>query len=598
MSKPKRSDFFRNIGGCPAAMWHGWMRQAVRTDFRGGDDADYTPDYSGPTVLIAYGGGETNLCNLHHQKLAEEMASHLWKTRGVIAAIEPVAAVTDAIAMGHEYQKEPRLGAMGYSLFSREIFASSIVQQVEINCADALIIITGCDKTVAGGLLAASWLKDLPVVLMHGGTIRAGCALSGRSVHIETANEAAGMMAAGKIDQTEHDDILFRSLPSPGGCGIMATSNTMACLGSILGISILASASTPAMDTDHRTICPEKLSEAREAADCLIKMMVDDRTVGDAVDERSFKNAAVMLHAIGGSTNAVIHLPAIAEGFGIPFSLEDIRATSDTPVLLNLLPAGKYVMVDLYEMAGGFAPLIRYMIEVGLIDASAGSIYGLSMEELLADVPLPEFKDPDNEVIRSIETPLKPKSSLCVVTGDKSTDKKSSIATLGSVFKLNAKTRKLEGRARVFDHEGEAVEAVLGKRIVSGDIIVLRYQGVSVGCPELLRLTASLSGMGSDSSIAVVTDGRLSGVSRGTLVVHVEPEAWRGGPIALIEEGDTVSLDGDEETLFVHVGPEEMNRRAVAWMRPQLELPRGPLRIAAQIVQPLANGAIWWPKDS
>ncbi len=598
MSRPKRSDFFRNIGGCPAAMWHGWMRQAVCTDFRGGTDADYTPDYNGPTVLIAYGGGETNLCNLHHQKLAEEMAAHLWKTQGVIAAIEPVAAVTDAIAMGHEYQKEPRLGAMGYSLFSREIFASSIVQQVEINCADAVIIITGCDKTVAGGLLAASWLKDLPVVLLHGGTIRAGCALSGRSVHIETANEAAGMLAAGEIDQAEHDDILFRSLPSPGGCGIMATSNTMACLGSTLGISILASASTPAMDTDHRTICPEKLSEAREAADCLIQMMANGRTVGDAVDTRSFKNACVMLHAIGGSTNAVIHLPAIAEGFGISFGLEDIRATSDTPVLLNLMPAGKYVMVDLYEKEGGFAPLVKYMTKVGLIDPSAQTIYGRPLGDLLEDTPLPAFRDPENEVIRSIENPLKPTSSLCVVMGDSSTEDKSSIATMGSVFKLNAKTRKLEGRARVFDHEGEAVEAVLEKRIVPGDVIVLRYHGVSVGCPELLRLTASLSGMGSDSSIAVVTDGRLSGVSRGTLVVHVEPEAWRGGPIALIEEGDTVSLDGDAETLFVHVSPVELKRRASQWKRPHLELPRGPLRIAAQIVQPLANGALWWPQGS
>ena len=341
MNRTKRSDFFRDIGGCPAAMWHGWMRQAVRQDFRGGPDREYTSNYTGPTILVMFGGGETNLCNLHHRILAEEVASHLWKTRQVVAAVEPVAAVTDAIAMGHEYLDEPRLGAMGYSLFSREIFACSIVQQVEINRADAVIIITGCDKTVAGGLLAASWLKHLPVVLLHGGTIRAGCTLSGRSAHIETANEAIGMLAAGKIDQAEHDDILLRSLPSPGGCGVMATSNTMACLGSALGISVFQSASTPAMDTDHCSVFPEKLSEAREAGDCLIQMMENGRVIGDAVDTRSFKNASVMLHAIGGSTNAVIHLPAIAEGFGIPFGLEDIRATSDTPVLLNLMPAGE-----------------------------------------------------------------------------------------------------------------------------------------------------------------------------------------------------------------------------------------------------------------
>lgn len=597
MKKIQRSDFLRDIGGCPAAMWHGWMRQAVKTDFRGGPDHEYTSDYTGPTILVMYGGGETNLCNLHHRNLAEEAAGHLWNVHGIMAAIEPVAAVTDAISMGHAYEDEPRLGAMGYSLFSREMFASSIVQQVEINCADAAIIITGCDKTVAGGLLAASWLKDLPVVVVHGGTIRAGCSLSGRTIEIETANEVAGMLAAGKVDQAEHDDILFRSLPSPGGCGLMATSNTMACVGSALGISVFDSASTPAMDTDHLSVLPKKLEEAREAGDCLVKMMEEGRAVGDCVDARSFKNAAVMLHAIGGSTNAVIHLPAIAEGFGIPFGLENIRETSNTPVLLNLMPAGKYLMVDLFEKAGGLAPLARYMVEQGLLDPSALTITGSSLGDRLADTPLPVFSDPATDVICSVDAPLKAKSSLCVVTGDSSTDEASSIATLGSVFKLNAKVRRFEGTARVFDHEGEAVESVLSAKIVAGDVIVLRYQGVSVGCPELLRLTAALSGMGTDSEIAVVTDGRLSGVSRGTLVVHVEPEAWSGGPIALIEEGDRISLDGDAESLFVHVSPDLMKERAAAWKKPSIELPRGPMRIAAQIVRPLAEGAIWWSKE-
>ena len=376
----------------------------------------------------------------------------------------------------------------------------------------------------------------------------------------------------------------------------MATSNTMACIGSALGISVFDSASTPAMDTDHLSVFPKKLEEAREAGDCLVKMMEEGRTVGACVDERSFKNAAVMLHAVGGSTNAVIHLPAIAEGFGVPFGLENIRATSHTPVLLNLMPAGKYLMVDLFEKAGGLAPLAKYMVDQGLLNPEAQTITGSSLGECLAEAPLPEFVDPAIDVIRSLESPLKPKSSLCVVTGDDSSEDKSSIATLGSVFKLNAKVRRFAGTARVFDHEGEAVEAVLGGKIVPGDVIVLRYQGVSVGCPELLRLTAALSGMGNDSEIAVVTDGRLSGVSRGTLVVHVEPEAWSGGPIALIEEGDHISLDGDAESLFVHIPTEEMTRRAAAWEKPTIELPRGPMRIAAQVVRPLAEGAIWWTK--
>jgi len=594
----KRSDFIDKIGGAPAAMWHGWRRQAVKTDFRGGPEATYLPDNSKPNVMILHGGGETNLCNLHHRKLAETMAKRLWEIHRVVSAIEPVAAVTDAISMGHSFPKEPRLSGMGYSLLSREIFASSVVQQVEINHADAVIIITGCDKTVAGAMLAASWLKHLPITLVHGGTIRAGCTLAGKQVEIETANEAVGMMAAGKNDKAEHDDILLRCLPSPGGCGMMATSNTLAVLSSTLGCAVFSSASTPAMDTDHVSIHPQKLAEAEEAADTVMEMFSSARALQDVITPTSFQNAAVMLHAIGGSTNAVIHLPAIAEGFGIDFGLEDIRRTSKTPVLLNLLPAGKYLMVDLFEREGGLPPLARYMVEQKLIDGSARNVTGKSLQEILAQAPLPTFPGKETDIIRPLDKPVKKRSSLCVASNDKTKPGTSPIAPQGCVFKLNANQVRLRGPARIFDFEDEAVEAVLSGKVVDGDIVVLRYQGVSVGCPELLRLTAALTGMGSDSRIAVLTDGRLSGVSRGTLVVHVEPEAWRGGPIALIEEGDTISLDGEEESLYVEVAPEEMEKRSQQWQPPAIDLPRGPLRIAAQIIRPLAEGAIWWPRES
>ena len=593
----KRSDFFSEMRGCTLTMKNGWMRQAVKTDFRGGKDAPYLPNEKSPIVMILHGGGETNLCNLHHRRLAEEMASHLFKTQGWVTAIEPVAAVTDAISMGHSYENDPRIGAMGLSLFSREIFASSIVQQVEINRVDAVIIITGCDKTVAGGMLAASWLKDLPLVLVHGGTIRTGCSLAGKSIQIETAVEAAGRLAAGEITKDEYEDIILNALPSPGGCGVMATSNTLAVLASTLGISVFSSASTPAMDSNHVDVFAPKIEESRQAAEALVRMWNEHQTVGDIVDERSFSNVATMLHAIGGSTNAVIHLPAIAEGFGIPFGLEEIRAKSDTPLLLNLLPAGKFVMVDLYEKAGGLPPLTHYMIEHGLLDPEAKTITGKTIGADVSDAPFPEFQDPDTDVIRSLESPLKAKSSLVIVKGDHSNEMTASIATRGCVFKVNAQQRILEGPARVFDIENDAVKEVLSGGINDGDIIVLRYQGVSVGCPELLRLTAALTGMGNDSRIAVVTDGRLSGVSRGTLVVHVEPEAWKGGPIALINEGDTVRLDGDTEELFVRVRAEEMAQRKSAWKRPELTLPRGTMRIASQIVRPLEEGALWWPRD-
>ena len=596
VKRVKRSDFFKQISGCPLAMRNGWMRQAVQAKYRGGEHTAYAGDYEQPIVLIFYGGGETNLCNLHHRALAENCAAHLWRSRGWVAAVEPVAAVTDAISMGHSYAEDPRLSAMGYSLFSRELFASSVVQQMEINRADAAIIITGCDKTVAGGMLAASWLKELPVVLLHGGTIRAGCTAGGRPVQIETAAEAAGMLAAQIIDEKEHDEILVNALPSPGGCGVMATSNTLAVLASMLGISVFSSASTPAMDDNHRDIFPEKLAEAEMAGDHLMKMWDDRVSLGDIVDERSFDNAATMLHAIGGSTNAVVHLPAIAEGFGITFGQEHIREKSATPVLLNLMPAGKFVMVDLYERAGGLPPLARYMADNGLLDASARTIGGATLGELLGEVSPPVFADLENEVIRPLASPVKSTSSLVIVKGDHSTDATTCIAPRGCVFKLNSAQMEFEGPARVFDRESEAVAAVLQGRIVDGDIIVLRYQGVTVGCPELLRLTSALSGMGSDARIAIVTDGRLSGVSRGTLVVHVEPEAWRGGAIALIEEGDIIRLDGNDELLFVRVDAEEMAQRKSQWQRPELQLPRGPLRIASQIVRPLEEGALWWPR--
>jgi dihydroxy-acid dehydratase len=435
------------------------------------------------------------------------------------------------------------------------------------------------------------------VVLVHGGTIRTGCSLAGKSIQIETATEAAGRLATGEITKDEYEDIILNALPSPGGCGVMATSNTLAVLASTLGISVFSSASTPAMDSNHVDVFAPKIDESIQAAEALVRMWNEGQTVGDIVDERSFSNVATMLHAIGGSTNAVIHLPAIAEGFGVPFGLEEIRAKSNTPVLLNLLPAGKFVMVDLYEKAGGLPPLTRYMIEQGLLDPEAKTITGKTIGADVADAPFPKFQDPDTDVIRSVESPLKAKSSLVIVKGDHSNEMTASIATRGCVFKVNAQQRILEGPARVFDIENDAVKEVLSGGINDGDIIVLRYQGVSVGCPELLRLTAALTGMGSDSRIAVVTDGRLSGVSRGTLVVHVEPEAWKGGPIALINEGDIVRLDGDTEELFVRVSADEMAQRKSAWKRPELTLPRGPMRIASQIVRPLEEGALWWPRD-
>jgi dihydroxy-acid dehydratase len=236
------------------------------------------------------------------------------------------------------------------------------------------------------------------------------------------------------------------------------------------------------------------------------------------------------------------------------------------------------------------------MVDNGLLAGGARTIGG-TLDELLQDVSVPVFDDPEDAVIRPLESPVKARSSLVIVKGDHSTQTTASIAPQGCVFKLNADQIEFEGPARVFDRESEAVAAVLEGGIVDGNVIVLRYQGVAVGCPELLRLTSALSGMGSDARIAVVTDGRLSGVSRGTLVVHVEPEGWRGGPIALIEEGDIIRLDGNDEVLIVRVAADEMAQRKSQWQRPELQLPRGPMRIASQIVRPLAEGALWWPRD-
>lgn len=590
---PPNSSFFEKIGGCPSAMWNGWRNYAKRASFRKGITPK-TQEKTSPAVMILYGGGETNLCNVHHAELANHMAKHLWKEHAVLAPVEPVAALTDAISMGHAYKNEPRLGAMGYSLMSREIFAFSVVQQVEINRVDAIIIITGCDKSVAGGMLAASWLKHMPVVLLHGGTIRAGCTLAGERIHIETANEASGMLKVGKINESEHDEILEKSLPSPGGCGVMATSNTLACMASILGMSVLSSASTPAMALDHSSIHPEKLREGEKAAETVLRMFCVGKKLEDIVDPRSFANASVMLHAIGGSTNAVIHLPAIAEGFEIEFTLRNIQETQKTPVLLNLLPAGKFIMEDLFEKADGFASLTKYMLQNGLIDGSARTVESDNLAQGVESAPLPDFAAGDEAIIRPIENPVKPQSSLFVVQGDHSNKKEVSIAPDGSVFKLSGKRKGFEGPAKIFDFEDKAIQALMNDEIQAGDVIVLRYQGVSVGCPELLRLTAALTGMGLDDQIAVVTDGRLSGVSRGTLAVHCEPEAWRGGPIALIEDGDVVQLDGDNASLVVKVSQEEIEKRRSRWTRPTITLPRGPMRVVMQVIQPLHKGAIWW----
>jgi dihydroxy-acid dehydratase len=478
-------------------------------------------------------------------------------------------AVSDGIAMGHEGMKA--------SLISRDVIADSVELVMHAERLDGLVGIAGCDKSEPGMLMAMARL-NLPSVYLYGGTILAGT-YGGRDITIQDVFEAVGAHARGSIDDAELLGIERAACPTTGSCAGMYTANTMAAAGEALGMSLPGSASPPAVDYRREVF-------ARESGLALTKLLGSGLRPRDILTKDAFTNAIAVVMALAGSTNAVLHLLAIAHEAGVQLELDDFdRISRAVPHLVDVRPAGRFVMQDL-DRVGGVPVVMRELLDAGLLNGDAITVTGRTIAENLEEVGPPA---PDGTVVRPFSEPIHAEGGTAILYG--------SLAPEGSVMKIaGAASLEFRGRARPFDSEQEAFEAVTGGSIVAGDVIVIRYEGPkgSPGMPEMLAVTAAVAGAGLGADVGLITDGRFSGASKGYSVGHVSPEAFVGGPIALVREGDQIAIDAENRRIDLQVDDEELDRRRAAWRQPELRYTSGALAKYARLVGSASQGAVTW----
>jgi dihydroxy-acid dehydratase len=464
---------------------------------------------------------------------------------------------------------------MSYSLPSRDVIADSIETIMSAQWYDGLITIPGCDKNMPGSLIAMARL-DRPSLMIFGGTIRAGHH-GGETLDIVSVFQSYGEFLAGTRTATEMNAVVRSACPGPGACGGMYTANTMATAAEALGLTLPYSSSTPATD-------PRKREECRAAGQAIRRLLERDLTPRRLLTRPSFENAMAVAMALGGSTNAVIHLIAIARAAGVPLSVDDFQATSNRiPLLADLKPSGRYVMEDL-DRVGGTPAVMKYLLEAGLLDGSCLTVTGRTVAENLAELP---GLSAGQEVIRPLDRPLKPTGHLEILRGNLAPD--------GAVAKITGKEGlRFEGPARVFDAEEDALAALERHELQPGDVVVIRYEGPKggPGMPEMLSITAAIMGSGLGRSVALVTDGRFSGGTHGFVVGHVTPEAQDGGPIALLRNGDRIAIDARTRTIDTNLEPAEWSRRKAAWVQPPLKVKQGVLLKYARSVRPASEGCV------
>jgi len=509
---------------------------------------------------------EGNPCNMHLLDLAEAASTGV-RDAGLVAMRFNTIGVSDGISMGTD--------GMSYSLPSRDVIADSIETVVRAQWYDGVIAIPGCDKNMPGSLMALGRL-DRPGLMIYGGTIAAG-RVDGEKLDIVSAFEAYGRLIAGDIDEAGLERVVRHACPGPGACGGMYTANTMASAAEALGMTLPRSASTPAAD-------PRKLDECRAAGAALRALLERDLRPRDIMTRAAFENAMVLVTVLGGSTNAVLHLIAIAHSVGVELTLDDFQAVSDrTPYLADLKPSGRYVMEDL-DAVGGVPAVLRMLLEARLIDGSCLTVTGRTLAENLAGVePLAEGQ----EVVRPIDRPIKPTGHLRILRG--------SLSPEGAVAKITGKEGlRFRGPARVFDREEAALGALERGDVRAGDVVVIRYEGPrgGPGMPEMLTITSAIVGAGLGADVALVTDGRFSGGSHGFVVGHVTPEAQEGGPIALVRDGDTIEIDAEANTIEWRIEPDEAAARRAAWTEPPLPVERGVLLKYVRSVSPASRGCV------
>ncbi|MDP2245349.1 dihydroxy-acid dehydratase [Pseudomonas sp.] len=520
-------------------------------------------DFNKPQVGIASTWANVTPCNMHINKLAEE-AEKGANTAGGKAVIFNTITVSDGIANGTE--------GMKYSLVSREVIADSIETVVGCQGFDGLVAVGGCDKNMPGCLIGMARLNR-PAIFVYGGTIKPG---SGHT-DIISVFEAVGQQAKGELDLIQLKHIEETAIPGPGSCGGMYTANTMASAIEAMGMSLPGSSAQDAISSD-------KASDSFRAGQQVLELIALDIKPRDIMTRKAFENAVRVIIALAGSTNGVLHLLAMAHAVDVPLTLEDFTSIGKTtPVLADLRPSGKYMMSELVAI-GGIQPLMKRMLDAGLLHGDVLTVTGNTLAENLANVAdYPAGQD----IIRPFDQPIKKDSHLVILHGN--------LAPTGSVAKITGKEGlRFKGTARVYNREEEALAGILYGEVVAGDVIVIRYEGPKggPGMREMLSPTSAVMGKGLGKDVALITDGRFSGGSHGFVVGHITPEAFDGGPIALIENGDGITIDAETHEIHVAVSDAVLAERRARWTQPAPLYTRGVLAKYAKLVSSAAEGAV------
>jgi dihydroxy-acid dehydratase len=524
-------------------------------------------DFGKPMVGVASSESDLTPCNAGLGELALAAAKAIRDAGGMPQTFGTIT-VSDGIAMGTE--------GMKCSLVSREVIADSIETVCRAQSYDGLVAIGGCDKNMPGAAMAIARL-NIPAIFVYGGTIKPGH-YRGKDLTIVSVFEAVGERAAGRISGEDLREIERRACPGKGSCGGMYTANTMSSAFEALGLSLPYSSTMAAEDE-------EKAASAAASGRSLLELVRGDVRPRDVMTREAFENAISVVMAVGGSTNAVLHLLAIAHSAGVELSLDDFeRVRRRVPVLADLKPAGKYVTVDLHQV-GGVPLVMRMLLGAGLLHANCMTVTGKTVAENLARVP--KAPPSGQDVVRPLERPLHPRGHIAVLRG--------SLAPEGCVAKVSGiREARMRGPARVFESEEDCMAAILADRIRPGDVLVIRYEGPKggPGMREMLGPTSAIIGKGLGERVGLVTDGRFSGGTHGLVVGHVAPEAQVGGPIALVREGDPIRIDAGAQRLDVEVDPEELERRRGAWKPPPARYASGVLAKYARLVSSASRGAV------
>ena len=509
---------------------------------------------------------EGNTCNMHLNHLAAAVKEGV-TAAGMVGMRFNTIGVSDGISMGTE--------GMSYSLQSRDLIADSIETVMGGQWYDALIALPGCDKNMPGCLMAMGRLNR-PALMVYGGTIRPGH-WNGTTLDIVSAFQCYGQYLSGEINEDERREIVRRSCPGAGACGGMYTANTMASAIEALGMALPFSGSIPAED-------PAKIDECDRAGKAIRNLLEKDIKPRDIMTRDAFENAMVVVIALGGSTNAVLHLIAMARSVDVPLTIDDFQAVSDrVPFIADLKPSGKFVQEDLHSV-GGTPAVMKYLLEKGFLKGDCLTVTGTTLAENLRD--LPGFKA-GQKVVQTVEQPIKATGHIQILRGNLAPD--------GAVAKITGKEGlRFAGLARCFDSEEDMLAALEQKVIQKGDVIIIRYEGPQggPGMPEMLTPTSAIMGAGLGSDVALLTDGRFSGGSHGFIVGHVTPEAQIGGPIALARDGDHITIDADTNRLDIDVDDAEMARRRAAWQAPPLKATRGTLYKYIKNVKSASEGCV------